>query len=134
VGGPHLDRKTRLDFVYEAIGELADMRGRKALLLSGGQQKLVALGRALAIGTKCLLLDEPFEGIAPALAERLAEVLSSLKGKDLTLLMAQSDMNHSRGLVDFEFTTNAAPISPRYRAPCLNRPAQPIRGRLVAQV
>ena len=78
----HLDRKARLDYVYEVIGELAEMRHRKALLLSGGQQKLVALGRAL-IGTKCLLLDEPFEGIAPALSERLSEVLASLKGKDL---------------------------------------------------
>src|SRR3569832_805703 len=96
----HLDRKARLEFVYDVIGELAEMRDRKALLLSGGQQKLVALGRALAIGTKCLLLDEPFEGLAPALAERLA----SLKGKQLTLLMSQSDMNHSRGLVDAEFT------------------------------
>jgi branched-chain amino acid transport system ATP-binding protein len=100
----HLDRKARLELVYDAIGELRDMRGRKALLLSGGQQKLVALGRALAIGTKCLLLDEPFEGIAPALSERLVEVLSSLRGKNLTLLMAQSDMNHSRGLVDVEVT------------------------------
>ncbi len=100
----HLDRKTRLDFVYEVISELTEMRHRKALLLSGGQQKLVALGRALAIGTKCLLLDEPFEGIAPALSERLSEVLASLKGKDLTLLMSQSDMNHSRGLIDVEFT------------------------------
>jgi len=100
----HLDRYARLEFVYEVIGELREMRERKALLLSGGQQKLVALGRALAIGTKCLLLDEPFEGIAPALSERLAEVLASLKGKDLTLLMVQSDMNHSRGLADVEFT------------------------------
>jgi branched-chain amino acid transport system ATP-binding protein len=99
-----LDRKARLDFVYQVIGELAEMRSRKALLLSGGQQKLVALGRALAIGTRCLLLDEPFEGIAPALAERLSEVLASLKGKDLTLLMSQSDMNHSRGLADAEVT------------------------------
>jgi branched-chain amino acid transport system ATP-binding protein len=100
----HLDRKARLDFVYEIIGELADMRHRKALLLSGGQQKLVALGRALGIGTKCLLLDEPFEGIAPALAGRLSEVLALLRGNDLTLLLAQSDMNHSRGLTDVEFT------------------------------
>ena len=99
----HLDREARLDFVYGVIGELAEMRHRKALLLSGGQQKLVALGRALAIGTKCLLLDEPFEGIAPALSERLSEVLASLRGKDLTLLMAQSDMNHSRELIDVEF-------------------------------
>jgi branched-chain amino acid transport system ATP-binding protein len=99
----HLDRKARLGFVYDVVGELAEMRDRKALLLSGGQQKLVALGRALAIGTKCLLLDEPFEGIAPALSERLSEVLASLRGKDLTLLMAQSDMNHSRELIDIEF-------------------------------
>jgi len=100
----HLDRKARLAFVYDAIGELAEMRHRKALLVSGGQQKLVALGRALAIGTKCLLLDEPFEGIAPALSERLSEVLASLRGKDLALLISQSDMNHSRGLIDVELT------------------------------
>ena len=100
----HLDRKARLELVYDVIGELAEFRHRKALLLSGGQQKLVALGRALAIGTKCLLLDEPCEGIAPALSERLSEVLASLRGKDLTLLMSQSDMNHSRALIDVEFT------------------------------
>jgi branched-chain amino acid transport system ATP-binding protein len=54
--------------------------------------------------TKCLLLDEPLEGIAPALSGRLSEVFASLKGKDLTLLMPQSDVNRSRGLIDVEFT------------------------------
>ena len=98
-----LDRKQRLALVYDVIGELTVMRERKALLLSGGQQKLVALGRALAVGTKCLLLDEPFEGIAPALSERLSEVISSLKGQELTVIISQSDMNHSRGLFDSEF-------------------------------
>jgi branched-chain amino acid transport system ATP-binding protein len=98
-----VDRKARLDFVYEVIGELTTMRDRKALLLSGGQQKLVALGRALGIGTKCLLLDEPFEGIAPALSERISDVLASLKGKGLTVLMSQSDLNHSHTLFDAEF-------------------------------
>jgi branched-chain amino acid transport system ATP-binding protein len=43
----HLDREVRLDVVYAVIGELTDMRDRRALLVSGGQQKLVALGRAL---------------------------------------------------------------------------------------
>ena len=98
-----LDRKQRLALVYDIIGELTVMRDRKALLLSGGQQKLVALGRALAVGTKCLLLDEPFEGIAPALSERLSEVISSLKGQELTVIISQSDMNHSRSLFDAEF-------------------------------
>ena len=79
------------------------MRHRKALLLSGGQQKLIALGRALAIGTKCLLLDEPFEGIAPALSQRLSNVILSLKGHGLAVLVSQSDTNHSRTLFDVEF-------------------------------
>ena len=98
-----LDRRRRLEMVYDIIRELAEMRHRKALLLSGGQQKLVALGRALAIGTRCLLLDEPFEGIAPALSERLSDVIASLKGQDLAVLMSQSDMNHSRDLIDVEY-------------------------------
>lgn len=98
-----IDRKARLELVYDVISELTTMRDRKALLLSGGQQKLVALGRALGIGTRCLLLDEPFEGIAPALSERISEVLASLKGKGLTVLMSQSDLNHSRTLFDREF-------------------------------
>ncbi|HLN10045.1 MAG TPA: ATP-binding cassette domain-containing protein [Xanthobacteraceae bacterium] len=98
-----LDRKRRLALVYDIIGELAEMRDRKALLLSGGQQKLVALGRALAIGTRCLLLDEPFEGIAPALSERLSDVIAALKEQGLTVLMSQSDMNHSRDLIDVEY-------------------------------
>jgi branched-chain amino acid transport system ATP-binding protein len=98
-----IDRTQRLDLVYEVIGELAEMRDRKALLLSGGQQKLVALGRALGIGTRCLLLDEPFEGIAPALSERISEGLAALKAKGLTVLMSQSDLNHSRTLFDVEF-------------------------------
>jgi branched-chain amino acid transport system ATP-binding protein len=98
-----VDQKARLQFVYDVIGELAAMRDRKALLLSGGQQKLVALGRALGIGTRCLLLDEPFEGIAPALSERISDVLASLKGKGLTVLMSQSDLNHSHTLFDAEF-------------------------------
>jgi len=98
-----LDRRARLDRVYDIIGELAEMRHRKALLLSGGQQKLVALGRALAVGTTCLLLDEPFEGIAPALSERLSDVIASLRGHGLAVLISQSDTNHSSTLFDIEF-------------------------------
>jgi branched-chain amino acid transport system ATP-binding protein len=94
----------RLRFVYQAMPELEAMRTRRALLLSGGQQKLAALARALAVGTRLLLLDEPFEGLAPALSKRLSDVIAGLRGSGLAVLMSQSDLNHSRSLLDREIS------------------------------
>ncbi|KKM89600.1 hypothetical protein LCGC14_1247010, partial [marine sediment metagenome] len=71
-------------------------------LLSGGQQKMVALGRALIAGEKLLLLDEPFEGVAPALAKRISDVITSLKGDGLSVLIAQSELSHSSDLLQRE--------------------------------
>ena len=94
------DAQARYAKILEYIPELRELGLRKGSALSGGQQKLAALGRALMSGTKLLLLDEPFEGVAPALAQRLAEVVRGLKDAGMTVLLSESDLQHSERLVD----------------------------------
>ena len=96
--------RERLEKVYAMIPELRECAPRKGLQLSGGQQKLAALGRALMCGTRLLLLDEPFEGVAPALAQRLAEVIHALQGGQLAVLISQSDTHHGAGLFARQYT------------------------------
>ena len=85
-----------LEEVISFIPELKDFMERQAFQLSGGQQKLVALARAMVVGKKLLLLDEPFEGVAPALAERLVELISSLNKSNLITMITESDETFSK--------------------------------------
>ncbi|NWN91828.1 ATP-binding cassette domain-containing protein [Marinobacter adhaerens] len=105
------DGEERLKWVYSLMPEIADFGERKALQLSGGQQKLVALGRALIPGRELILLDEPFEGVAPVLAKRLSSVIADLRGEGLTVLIAESDDTHSADLVDSTWRIERGAVS-----------------------
>ncbi len=94
------DAAQRLAKVYRLIPELRDFAPRKGSQLSGGQQKMVAIGRALMCGDRLLLLDEPFEGVAPALAHRLVDVVGSLKAEGMSVILSESDLQHSERMVD----------------------------------
>jgi branched-chain amino acid transport system ATP-binding protein len=93
----------RLSWIFSIMPEVENFRARRALELSGGQQKLVALARALMAGRRILLLDEPFEGLAPALARRLGEVLANLKSQDVSVLIAESNEVHVLDLLSRAF-------------------------------
>jgi branched-chain amino acid transport system ATP-binding protein len=106
------DWDARLDWVYALMPEVRVLAGRQAAQLSGGQGKLVALARALMIGSRLLLLDEPFEGLAPALARRLAEVLGRVRGEGLTILLAESNQVHVAHLLDAVHVIERGAIEP----------------------
>jgi branched-chain amino acid transport system ATP-binding protein len=98
------DGDKRIDWILSLIPELAPLMERRAPQLSGGQQKLAALGRALIVGRRALLLDEPSEGVAPALAQRIGDILSTLKAEGLCVLIAESNDHHVASLLDDVFT------------------------------
>ena len=109
--GGAADEAARFAKILGYIPEIRELGPRKGSQLSGGQQKLAALARALMSGTKLLLLDEPFEGVAPALAQRLAEVVRGLKDAGMTVILSESDLQHSERLVDRVVSIDRGAIS-----------------------
>ncbi|MEZ5932195.1 MAG: ATP-binding cassette domain-containing protein [Alphaproteobacteria bacterium] len=87
------DLGKRLERVYEILPELEEMAKRPAGMVSGGQGKMAALGRALMIGTRLIMLDEPFQGLAPALARRYAEALRTLRDRDREVALIVTESN-----------------------------------------
>ncbi|GGJ09364.1 ABC transporter ATP-binding protein [Neoroseomonas lacus] len=103
----------RMERVYGLLPELRDLAPRKAAGLSGGQGKMVALGRALMVGTRAVLLDEPFQGLAPALAMRYAEALKRLRAAlpDVAILITESNPELLRPLVEQTYVIERGEIS-----------------------
>ncbi|MCF4127709.1 ABC transporter ATP-binding protein [Methylobacterium sp. SyP6R] len=113
LGLPKTEVSRRLEAVYTLLPELKDFAPRKAAGLSGGQGKMVALGRALMVGTRAVLLDEPFQGLAPALALRYAEALARLRAAlpDVAILITESSPDLLRALVDTTIQIERGEIS-----------------------
>jgi branched-chain amino acid transport system ATP-binding protein len=78
--------------VCQVFGRLADRRRHKGNQLSGGEQQMLAIGRALMTNPRCLLMDEPSEGLAPLLVDEVERVLLELKRSGLSVLLVEQNL------------------------------------------
>jgi branched-chain amino acid transport system ATP-binding protein len=92
--------QNRLDRVLEIYPEMEDFLDRPAGQLSGGQQKMVTVGRALTSDPDVVLLDEPFEGLAPSVRERFRDGVERIKELGISIVVAESNVRHAGEIAD----------------------------------
>jgi branched-chain amino acid transport system ATP-binding protein len=82
-----------LEKIYDIFPILASMRGRMGGRLSGGEQQMLTIARTLMGNPDVLLLDEPSEGLAPIIVEKIGELIQTLRGMGITLIVAEQNMH-----------------------------------------
>jgi branched-chain amino acid transport system ATP-binding protein len=93
--------RRNLDFCFTTFPRLAERRSQLAGSMSGGEQQMLALARALMLAPKILLIDEPSVGLAPVLVSRTIDTIRELKSKyQLTVLMAEQNFNQAIRIAD----------------------------------
>jgi branched-chain amino acid transport system ATP-binding protein len=93
-------RDASLSNVFELLPILAERRHQLAGSLSGGEQQMCAIGRALMTCPRVLMLDEPTEGLAPLYVERLFDLITRLRAAGITILLVEQNVEHALGIAD----------------------------------
>ena len=104
------ERKKRMDHVYELFPVLGERRHRDAGLLSGGEQQMLAMGRALMVGQKLVLLDEPSMGLAPFLVKDIMKVVKRLNEEGITILLVEQNAKMALGVADYGYVVETGEI------------------------
>ncbi len=95
-----MSRQHRLERVYELLPTLKDRRRQLANSLSGGERRMLAIGRGLMAEAKLLMIDEPSLGLAPLLIEQIYDQIRAIKKSGLAILLADENADHVEGLAD----------------------------------
>jgi branched-chain amino acid transport system ATP-binding protein len=94
------DGRWTLDRVYELFPVLTELRLKSGSGLSGGEQKMLAIGRALMGNPNLLILDEPSEGLSPLMVQTLVQAIHQIRNEGVTLLIADQNVKFARRVAD----------------------------------
>ena len=86
--------------IYQLFPNLLERRRSQGTKLSGGEQQMLAIGRILRTGANLLLLDEPTEGLAPVIVQRIGEIIRQLKSRGFTILLVEQNFHFAATVAD----------------------------------
>lgn len=89
-----------IEHIYEHFPKLAERRNQEGVTMSGGEQQMLAIARALARDVKLLLLDEPYEGLAPVIVQEIEKILRSIKALGMTVILVEQNAIAALKLAD----------------------------------
>ncbi|MES2538055.1 MAG: ABC transporter ATP-binding protein [Pseudomonadota bacterium] len=98
------------DMIYDMFPNLRERKNNQGTKLSGGEQQMLAIGRILRTGAKVLLLDEPTEGLAPVIVQKIGEVIRLLKNKGYTILLVEQNFRFVADLVDRSYIVESGKV------------------------
>jgi branched-chain amino acid transport system ATP-binding protein len=107
----HASDPLSVDEVFDFFPELAEMRGKDARNTSGGEQQMIAIARALAANPRVMLLDEPFEGLAPYIVRRLEDIIAEINAEQgITVLMVEQNVAAAMAVADRHYVLDEGRI------------------------